>query len=197
MPEPMPLIQTTIAPGLPVYVCAVSVDPTSNEIVYLDMTGPAASIKASLAVLWSQKRYLSIAQTPAKLNRKRNKVIRKTLSTRQVNVVIVHNQALPMHMLSSRGYAYAIDTKETNYYATDDNGDPTMPERFMDVLMPFLTTPMRREWAPHVWHLAIQNYLVSRLPNWTQKNMRVFKISQNENKWQILYKRLIPATVTF
>jgi hypothetical protein len=195
--EAHPLIETKIAPGLPVYVRAVSVDPNTSEIVYLDMTGPHESIQASLAVLRQSKRYLSIAQTSVKLNKNTSIVLRKTLPTRQVNVIILHKQTVPASLTHREGYAYVTDTRNTNYYDQDENGDPIMPERFMDVLMSFITTPMRREWEEDVWKLANNHRLVNRPPSWTMKNMRLFKISANEDKWKILYKRLIPEKVTF
>jgi hypothetical protein len=195
--EAQPLVEAKIAPGLPVYVRAAAADSNNGELIYLDMTGPHASIQASLALLRQYKRYNSLWDASVKIVARRQIVMRKTLPTKQVNVVVVHVQAIPGKLQAEPGYAYIIDTKNIDFYAKDEYGNAKRPEIFMPVVSAFLPFPVRKEWETELWDLAVNRRLINHLYRWNTKNMRVFKVNRTEDRWIALYKALIPDKAQF
>ena len=191
------LLPTKIASGFSVYVRAAAADATNGELVYLDMTGQHASIKASLAQLRQNKRYNSLWDASVKIIARRQIVMRKTLPTKQVNIVVVHVQAIPGKLQATPGYAYIIDTKNIDYYAQDKFGNPEIPEMFMPIISAFLPFPVRNEWKEELWNLAINRRLINRMYRWNMKNMRVFKVSRTEDCLVALYRSLIPDKAQF
>lgn len=197
----MPLKRATIASGFETFVRHAAADPDIGQVIYIDFTGTDTAVKAGLASLKTQKRYLSIWDSSVKMMTRQDgepityTTLRKTVSTKQVNVVVIHNQAVPQKMRPNIGYAYVIDAEHLSRVEKNDSGNPLMPKNFYPMLSALLPTPMKKSWAEELWNGAwnyrtYSNPLISRIPNWNTTSLTVYKIMRVESIWKDMIRKL-------
>ena len=136
--------KAVFAAGLPVTLVGFILNPSSEELIYLNMVGPRNSVRANWAELMSKKQHYYNGAYFKVATAKNHKRFEGFLPSGLYQMILINHAASPSELTP-------LDSK---FYLLTTNRSDAMPKHFLATLDRFLKVPVMEHWAEYLWVLG-------------------------------------------
>lgn len=177
-----------IATGMPVTAYGILQD--KDTLIYLDMIGPKARVRATWAALKANNRRTNIFYEPITVRKEEHVLIKRTLPNSQwENWIMLHRQ------LSHQA------VRPDNFYLINPRHEPCNPDivpaNFHAMLSKVCPLPILPAWSIYLWKQAGRYNLLQSITN-NCHALTGWKVLYNPEKWaRIITKGLQEGALTF
>jgi hypothetical protein len=167
--------------GMRVHVPAVALDDENDDVVYLEMVGQKAAVRANWAALVGKKAHWIGRQRVYLEGMKKHVQIQTKLPCGWLHTALIHRQA-----------SLQEANPEEPFYLLDNGGVP-IPPLFYPMLNRCLAVPLLPAWSDYLWERGRQEKLITLLNNGEGQGYAAWRVLPAPAEWEKVVARGLKA----
>jgi hypothetical protein len=167
--------------GMRVHTPAVALDDENDDVVYLEMAGQKAAVRANWAALVGKKAHWIGRQRVYLEGMKKHVQIQTKLPCGWLHTALIHRQA-SLHEANP----------EEPFYLLDD-GRSALPPLFYPMLNRCLAVPLLPAWSDYLWQRGRQEKLITLLNNGEGQGYAAWRVLPAPAEWEKVVARGLKA----